>query len=76
MYVCVCVCVCRVGAANSSHAHPCLWDVTQADAMPGICKLGLLPRGVGGEQGGALQPCPHHHPWPYSSRLKLEGRNF
>lgn len=35
--------VCVWGAANSSHAHPCLWDVTQADAMTGICKLGLLP---------------------------------
>lgn len=37
--------VCRRvwGTANGSHAHPFLWEVTQADVMPGICKLGLLP---------------------------------
>ena len=46
----------RVGAASGSHAHPCLGDVSQADAMSGICKLGLLLP-WGGEEG-PLQPHP------------------
>lgn len=51
-------CVCRAGAASGSHAHPCLWDVTQADAIPGICKLGLLPPWGGGARRGPSSPAP------------------
>lgn len=43
------------GIAHSFHAHPCLWQVTQADAMPVICKDGLAPTLVG--EGERLQSC-------------------
>lgn len=43
------------GIAHSSHAHPCLWHVTQADAMPVICKDGLALTLVG--EGERLQSC-------------------
>lgn len=50
------VCMYVEGGSHSSHAHPCLWGVTQADAMPGICKLGLLtPWGV---RSGPSSPVP------------------
>lgn len=46
---------CGRGAANGSHAHPCLWDVTQVDVMPGIYKLSLFPPGRG---WGVMKLCP------------------
>lgn len=45
------VCICK-GVAHSSHAHPCLWQVTQADAMPVICKDGPAPALLGRVGGG------------------------
>lgn len=46
------VCVYVKGVAHSSHAHPCLWQVTQADAMPVICKDGPAPALLGRVGGG------------------------
>lgn len=53
------MCVRGRGAANSSRDHPCLPDVSQADATPGICKLGLFPPWGAGKEG---PPCPHPLP--------------
>lgn len=50
--------MCTVGAASGSHAHPCLRDVTQADAIPGICKLSLLSPWGGGARRGPSSPAP------------------
>lgn len=56
------------GTANCSHAHPCLQDVTQEDAMPGIYKLGLLS--PWGSRRGSSSPAPtlalSPRPWDLS----------
>lgn len=68
------MCICK-GVAHSSHTHPCLWDVTQADVNH--LQNGLAPSPIPWESSSlsikALPAFTYFYPLP---GLQSEERKF